>query len=265
MRRLTFSTLILGLLTLTATAHAQSVIFRFTGSAAARDYFGNGGDTTNYLPGTVGTNFTDNVSTSAISPLGPGSASSSITGVALNNTMTVTLDVFSASVFSDAGNFFIYTSSASSLLEAFVLGDPGTPYDISISAVGGTTLVDTVGSGGGGTTGWNSPGWLFTWGVTGGTFSQNGTSDTEVLTYNGQTYSRVKPMPGGDLSTFLGITGGFDHSGFASVHVFNTITTTVNNLAVGGGASAPEPGSVVLFTAGGLVWIVRRRALQKGN
>jgi PEP-CTERM motif len=265
MKQLTFSMLALGLLTLTTTAHAQAVIFRFTGSASVQDYFGGGGLDTQNLPGTVGTNFTDNVSTSAISPLGPGSASSSITGVALNNTMTMTLDGFSSSLFSDAGNFFIYTSGASSVLEAFVLGDPGTPYDISISAVGGTSLVDTVGSGGGSTTGWNSPGWLFTWALTGGIFSQSGTSDADVLTYNGQTYSRVKPMPGGDLSTFLGITGGFDHSGFASVHVSNTITTTVTNLGVGGGTSAPEPGTIVLFTVGGLAWLVRRRRVHKGN
>jgi hypothetical protein len=258
MKQLTLSTLTLGLLTLTATAQAQSVIFRFTGSAEARDYFGGGGLDTQNLPGTVGTNFTDNVSASAISPLGPGSASSSITGVALNNAMTVTLDVFSSSLYSDAGNFFIYTSAASSVLEAFVLGDPGTPYDISINAVGGST-VGAVGSPSGGTTGWNSPGWLFTWGLTGGTFSQSGTSEAEVLTYNGQTYSRVKPMPGGDLSTFLGITGGFDHSGSSSVHAFNSITTTVNNLGVGGAASAPEPGSVVLFSVGGIIWIVCRR------
>jgi hypothetical protein len=42
-------------------------------------------------------------------------------------------------------------------------------------------------------------------------------------------------------------------------------TPAVFTLIGSAGASAPEPGTIGLFTVGGLVWIVRRRRVHQGN
>nr|WP_309692719.1 PEP-CTERM sorting domain-containing protein [Armatimonas sp.] len=256
MKKQLFSTLTaftLGLLV--STARAQSVIFQLTGSATARDYFGGAGIVSNSLPGTVGTGFTDTQSATA------GGGSATVTGTAVANTMTVTMTTVATSPFFGGGNFFIYTADADARVDTYILGAPGTPYDITIMATGMAQIVAAGGSSQavGGTTGLNDPGWIFTWSLTGGTFTQSSVSDSVTLNYAGNVYSRVRPLPVTTGSSFFGITGpGDGTSGTGYYGTSQTVTTTVNNLGAGG-ASAPEPGSVALFTTGGLIWIIRRR------
>ncbi|WP_395142431.1 PEP-CTERM sorting domain-containing protein [Armatimonas sp.] len=64
------------------------------------------------------------------------------------------------------------------------------------------------------------------------------------------TFSSTLALTAGDTVDFVvGNKGSF----------FADSTGAVFTLTTVGGASAPEPGSIALFTTGGLIWIIRRR------
>jgi hypothetical protein len=243
---------------LSSSGHAQSVIFELSGRVFARDYFGGGGIVEKTIATTVGTNLSRGESATS----GAGSSSTSI--MVTGNTATFSVETLVATAFSADFNFFIYDAIAEATVDAYVLGAPGTPYDLTITGTG-ALLINDAGTGSSateaGTLGAADPGFAFTWGSAGGTYSISGLSDSITLVHGGQTYSRVRPLARTSARSFFGITGTPGFAGFGSYHATQSVTLTVNNLA--SGSSAPEPGTVVLFVTGGLLWLVRRRSEPK--
>ncbi len=102
-------------------AQAQSVIFQVSGRAFARDYFGGSGIVENFIPTTVGTNF------SMLQSALAGGASSAASAVATGNSMTTQIGTIAQSGFGSGFNFFIFDARAELFVDTYILGAQGHP------------------------------------------------------------------------------------------------------------------------------------------
>lgn len=251
MKRYAVVVAVLGLIA--SSVQAQSVIFQISGRAYAKDSFGSGGTVDNLIAAVAGTNLTRSESAMA------GAASSSATITATDNVATFSLETLAATGFGGGFNLFIFDAIAEMNVDAYVLGAPGTPYALSVVGTGSFQVVD-AGFGSNivdaGTLGVTDPGFAFTWGGSGGTFTTSDFTDSNTLLFGGQVYSRVRPMARSSARSWFGISG-YPPDGFGSYYATHSVTMTVNSLA--SGSSAPEPGTLVLLLPGTLIWLARRR------
>lgn len=226
-----------------APVQAQAVIFEYSGSVMAKDWFGGTGTSSLSTPSFLGSSFH---STLTSSPAVSG-AVASVTASAAGGTLSMSMDSHSTSTYLPGMNFFIYSADAVGSAVPWVLGGVGTPFEMTLTASGFNQLLNPVGTSS--ATG-RTDGWYFIWdNATGGTWNYSGTTNGLTTTYNGQTYSRTLPFfsVNASTSTFLGHTGfELTGPGVASLTAQNELTLKVTNL--GSYSVTPEaPGLLQLL------------------
>lgn len=254
-------------------AHAQApVVYVVNGRLYNQDFFGGGGTLEEVLPTTTGD--TLNFSQSLVHQTGFSETTLSYNGAVSGNMGTFSAN-FTSLVqrgYTADFQFFIYSNSSEITVDTYVLGGAGTPYQFSVTSTGFNNSVDS-GAGSAtaaaGSEGRNYPGLLYTHPTTGGTFSTSGVSSSELITYLGNTYSRISPGPSGQSSASFGITGNPQSNGFTSMDIGHSFTYTVTNLAVAS-AAAPEASSLPLLSLGllgitGLFGAIQRRTSRKSR